>query len=52
MPKLPDVTVNRNELTELVHAVRFAAKWNPHLNVAKRWRLNMLANALEKRARP
>lgn len=49
MPK-PPIVLNPNEVQEVVQAMRFAAKWNPHLKVAKRWRLNMLANAIEKRA--
>lgn len=45
------VAVKPCEVELLVHSLRFAAQHQPHLKRTRRWRLAMLANALERRAR-
>lgn len=45
------VAIKPNEVADVVQALRHAAQHQPHLKRTRRWRLAMLANALERRAR-
>lgn len=44
------VAIDAKEVGDLVQALRYAAQHQPHLKRTKRWRLAMLANAIERRA--
>ena len=43
------VAIKPDEAIDVVHALRYAAQYNPHLKRTKRWRMAMLANAIERR---
>lgn len=44
------VAIKANEVEAVVHALRYAAQCQPNLKRTRRWRLAMLANAIERRA--
>lgn len=46
-----EVAIKPGEVEAVVQAMRYAATHQPHLKRTRRWRLAMLANALERRAR-
>lgn len=45
------VALKPNEIQDVVHVLRHAAAYQPGLKRTKRWRLAMIANAIERRAR-